>query len=71
MIAVARQVINPANSEGELRIGIRFQRTASAAITNFGCYSKFYVEWNFLSMLRDAAVVESTARGTNRSDSWD
>jgi hypothetical protein len=71
MIAVARQVIKPANSEGELWVGIRFQRTASAPITNLDFYSRFYVAWNFLSMLRDAAVVESTARGTNRSNSWD
>jgi NTE family protein len=53
MIALLRQLADPAESELARMAGMRIHRIASPMMTELGYSSKLNAEWEFLCMLRD------------------
>lgn len=53
MIALLRQVANPADSEGSRWAGMRIHRVASEFMTELGASSKLNAEWEFFSLLHE------------------
>jgi len=68
MMAVLRGVADPGTGAGKYWADMRMHRITSDLMVTLGASSKLNAEWAFLTMLRDAGRMETTAFGRRHRD---